>query len=277
MNPEPQLANHDLSPRTQPQCAPYRTRRTALGVRHFPTAFWSVHAPQPLLFYAAESEPAGAGSDGANAELATSPLNSIPLADLREFINAAFAAKTGREIQFGKFIHIVRMALRARRGWSALFRGPRRAPFSKKTGENWSRIGQVWGSLNAQHVAHLGFTFRVLLQLARLGAELLLKLILQGRIRSGLTETEAKALVEELRPDLKRQPRPWNAQRLLARIRADAGRILELTADTPDLEAANAEIRAIAGEFAAEAALRRPERNPATEKPENQNEYENCN
>ena len=174
---------------------------------------------------------------------------------LANAIKKGFAEKTGREIHFGRFIHRVRLALQPKRGeWSKPFRGPDRVPFSKKMGENWNRIGEVWGGVNAKHVAHLGFTFRVLLALSALGTALLEELIQAGAIYSGLSEAKAREMIAKYRPDLIRPPRPLDTLRILARIREQLEEIVtDGTYDDPVL--AEAQLEKIEQQVAAAKAL----------------------
>src|SRR2546427_9644929 len=87
-------------------------------------------------------------------------------------------------------------------GWSELFRGGR-LTLSKRTAEKRMEIAETCGSF-AQVPAHLEklpCDLEALYYVSRLGPGLLLELMSEGAVHSGLKESKAQALLYEHRPE----------------------------------------------------------------------------
>ena len=182
--------------------------------------------------------------------------DSIP--EWAHAINQAINWQTANAIHFGRLVYNARISLRFG-GWTELFRS-KLLPFGKTTGEKWSLIGEVcW--LLAQDPGHLGkwpVQFEALHEIARLGPELVLQLLGDGTIHSGLKYDAATALVAAYRPDLTAQPPPFNLRRLLAKMLSIILSIIERGSDA-DLDTTEAELLQLADLIMAER-IRRQQR-----------------
>jgi hypothetical protein len=124
---------------------------------------------------------------------------AVSLNDWIERIRQAWTGNTGQTLALARLVY------RARRNlpygsWSRLWQSGQ-MPFSKRKGEMLVVIGEGVEGMDAQNSAHLSSAWNTLYYLVRLGRTMLERLIQAGRIHTGLTLREAKALLAEFHPE----------------------------------------------------------------------------
>src|SRR6266487_6828248 len=127
----------------------------------------------------------------------TRPRRSIP--DWVREISEAWARGAANTLHMARLVSQARNSLQYG-GWSQLWRSGQ-IPFSKRKGEMLVVIGSALGNLPAQTSAQLPWAWNTLYWVARLGGPVAERLIQRGKVYTGLTLQEAKALLAEFRPE----------------------------------------------------------------------------
>lgn len=123
-------------------------------------------------------------------------LNSI--VDWVDEINLLWARGPACTIELGRTVAAAKCQL-PRGGWSQMWRKPYSAPFGKRKGEMFARIGKNLGHLTAQTSAQLPRGWTILYHLALLDRPTLDNLLGDGTIHPKLTLAEAESLVASFR------------------------------------------------------------------------------
>lgn len=135
-------------------------------------------------------------------------------------IQAVCAREANNVLELARLVSAARRAL-PHGGWSKLWRaGEMPIPFSKRKGEMLVVIGMAVEGLNTNNCARLPAAWRTLYYLARLDRQTMEQLIGQGRIHPGLSLLEAKGLLDEYLPEIRRTTSRSKLQVRLARFAA---------------------------------------------------------
>ncbi len=193
----------------------------------------------------------GAANGGQDGKPGISP-DSVPLPKSAEewapILIMALRAKKMTILGLGRIFHAAKSSL-ARGGWTGIWKLKKseRPPVSKRKGDRYALIGQEFGNANETTLSHLvnklPGSAGALYCLAMLGRQLVIELIVDGKIHEGLTAAKARQLLYEHRPDLK-QERPFTRDRWLARfhtlmgVLATEGTHEDLIAVLPDVRVA---------------------------------------
>lgn len=195
-----------------------RTRRPAYfrgnSNRSVFAASFGGHSPFPL-------DPMGKAAQ-APRQASREPCS---LADWIGLIREACSRGAGSTLELARLMSQARQSL-PYGSWSRLWQSDG-LPFSKRKGEKLVVIGQSLEGIDANNCSHLPAAWNTLYYLARLGRRSVERLIEQGRIHTGLSLREAKALLAEHQPQMQRKSPRSNLRARLARfaafIRADLG------------------------------------------------------